>query len=228
MTNGKTILKMKFRTRLRIFLAIGCSAIAALLFSCRASEEKRSFSEVQGFDTPVQNKEIVVPADHGKTESPHGPGDGHDHGDAQAAAGQLKWQLPKGWEAHVGSGMYYAIVKTSAKPDAGEIGIISLPGEAGGLKANAERWLGQIGAPAPAGGMDGFLAGLKPMRTKGNLDLTVIDYCPLVKEEDGTSMLVAIAKPGNDSYFIKWTGKKGDLVREKKNFLSFVGSLGFE
>lgn len=226
MEYGNKMLRMRFQTRVRIFVGIGCAALAAVLFSCQKGEQKRTFSEVQGFDTPVQDKEIVIPANHGAvTEDAHGPGDGHGHA---AQAGKLSWVLPKGWEAHVGTGMYYAIVKTSDKPDAGEIGVLSLPGEAGGLTANAERWLGQIGVQLPPAGMESFLAGRKSIKSKGALDVTVLDYTTLVKEDDATSMLVAIAKPAEDSYFIKWTGKKGDLAKERKSFLAFVSSLSFE
>src|SRR3954464_16054902 len=99
-------------TRLRIFLGLCISLLALLLvISCRAKSEKRSFSEVKGFNTPVQNQEIQMP----KTPV-HAVAAAAEEAQAAPPTGHMKWTLPQGWNAHAGSGMYYAIIKTSSEP----------------------------------------------------------------------------------------------------------------
>lgn len=244
--------------RLQIFLGLTISLVTLVLFiSCQDKSEKRSFSETKGFDTPVQNQEIKLPempANHG-TDAAGGdalpPGhpslDGQPSADAPAGAmpaghppmtgeaaaagtpsGPLKWQLPKGWTATAGSGMYYAIVRTSKEEKANEIGVLSLPGEAGGLQANAVRWAGQLGIQTSEDKIGDFLAKSAKIKSKGNMAVTILDFSSMVQADDATSMLVAIAKPADDSYFIKMTGRKADLVKHKQDFTQFCKSLVFE
>lgn len=250
-------MRIKNAARLRIFLGLSISLVTAvLLISCQDKNEKRSFSETKGFDTPVQNLEIQVP------EMPAGHGGGDPQGDelppghpsidgqpsaaapegampaghppmtgkasAGAASGPLKWQLPKGWTANAGSGMYYAIVRTSQEENANEIGVLALPGEAGGLQANAVRWAGQLGIQTSEEKIGGFLTKSARFKSIGNLAVTVLDFSSMVQADDATSMLVAIAKPADDSYFIKMTGRKSDLLRHKLAFTQFCKTLVFE
>lgn len=253
---GKRV-RIDTAVRLRIFLGLTISLVTLVLFiSCQDKSEKRVFSEKKGFDTPVQNLEIKVPerpAAQG-AEDPHGDAlpPGHPSIDGQASAdphggampaghpdvageaaagapsGPLQWQLPKGWTANAGSGMYYAIVRTSQGEDANEIGVLALPGEAGGLRANAVRWAGQLGIQTSEDRIGGFLSKSARIRSKGNMEVTVLDFSSMVQADDATSMLVAIAKPADDSYFIKMTGRKSDLVRHKQDFTRFCQSLVFQ
>lgn len=243
--------KLSNAARLRIFLGVSVSLVALVLFiSCREKAEKRNFSEMKGFNTPVQTEEISLPSRPAELPPDHpsidgGPSDeegslpeGHPDisGNASGGApgadgapvGKLKWTLPKGWTARAGSGMYYAIIKTSGEAEASEIGVLALPGEAGGLAANAVRWSGQLGIQTSEDKIGGFLSKSARIRSKGNLDVTLLDYNPVVKGDDGVSMLVAIAKPAEDSYFIKMTGRKADLLRHKRGFTQLCESLEFQ
>ncbi len=217
--NGQEVhlIKIQYRTRMRLFLTLGFSVLVLLLIlSCREKSEKKTFSEVQGFDTPVQGQEIKLPAQpHGAT--PPVP-------EAAAPAHKLDWTLPSGWNAHPGGGMFYAVLKTSSQPDADEGGIVVLPGEAGGLQANIERWAGQLGISLDPKAMEGFISTQKKIKTKGNLDLMLVDFNPLA-DKNGRSMLVGITKPGDDSYFIKLTGPRGNMLKAKADFEAFCQSL---
>jgi len=249
--------------RLRIFIGAALFLSAAILVtSCREDNKKRSFTEVKGFNTPVQSQDISLPASPSEAAPPDIPahaglagkmGDGAAipdipahaglagkaaagapsaaNGSANGAAGtsaRLAWQLPKGWTAQPGSGMYYAIIKTSADPSATEIGVLSLPGEAGGLQANAERWMGQLGLHASADEISSLLSNSRRFKSTGNLDVTLLDFGPAVKEDEGSSMMVAIAKPAGDSYFIKMVGKKSVLAKHRQDFASLCNTLVYE
>jgi len=245
--------------RLRIFIGAGLFLSAAILVtSCREDNKKHSFTEVKGFNTPVQSQDISLPAAPSETAPPdiqaHAGmagkmGDGAAIPDIPAHAGlagkaaagaatsgaasaeasaHLAWQLPKGWTAQPGSGMYYAIIKTSADPSASEIGVLSLPGEAGGLQANAERWMGQLGLHPAAGEVSSFVSNSRRFKSTGNLDVTLLDFGSAVKGDDGSSMIVAIAKPAGDSYFLKMVGKKSVLAKHSQEFASLCNTLVYE
>ena len=55
-------LRIQNAARFRLFLALCLSLATALLFSCRDKAEKTSYSEIKGFDIPVKQQEIKVPA----------------------------------------------------------------------------------------------------------------------------------------------------------------------
>lgn len=259
-TNGnsparKKTVRISNAARLRIFIGSALFLSAAVLAtSCRDDNKKRSFTEVKGFNTPVQSQDISLPAKPAEAP-PDIPahaglagkmGDGAAMPDIPAHAGlngkaaadapeqgagtsaHLVWQLPKGWTAQPGSGMYYAIIKTSAEPNASEIGVLALPGEAGGLQANTERWMGQLGIKASAEDVSSMLSKSRRFKSTGNLDVTLLDFSPMVKEDDGSSMMVAIAKPAGDSYFIKMVGKKSVLAKHRQDFAALCNTLVYE
>lgn len=257
--------------RLRIFLGAALFLSAGVLVtSCRDADKKHSFTEVKGFNTPVQSQDITLPESSPAAALPEGHGSGGmaggipdipahaglpgvastastgspasaasaasaAHGsmaapanDGAAPAGRLIWQLPKGWTAQAGTGMYYAILKTSADPSASQVGVLSLPGEAGGLQANTERWMGQLGLHPSADEVAGFLAKARKITSTGNLNVTLLDFSPLVSQAEGPSMLVAIAKPGADSYFLKMVGKKSELAKYQTAFAALCNTLVIE
>ncbi len=121
--------------------------------------------------------------------------------------------------------MRMAIMKTSETEGGDECGIVSLPGTAGGLQANVTRWLGQLNITLPPESVEKFIAGQQKIKTRGGFELLLIDFGSLVKDAAGSSMLVGVTSPGDYSYFIKLTGKKGNLAKAKKDFESFCRSL---
>jgi hypothetical protein len=50
----------------------------------------------------------------------------------------------------------------------------------------------------------------------------------MVKEDEGSSMMVAIAKPAGDSYFIKMVGRKSELAKHREEFASLCNTLVYE
>ena len=225
-------LRIHNATRLRLFLALCLSLAMVLLFSCRDKAEKTSYSEIKGFDTPVKQQEIKVPAvsqadPHAGMQIPEGQ-DPHAGIEAVSPAGKLTWQLPPGWAAYPGSGMYYAILKTGPGEDALEVAIVAMAGEAGGLDANVERWLGQMGRNLPPPKRSEFMSQKESIHTQGGLDLALFDFNTLVKDGTLGSMMVGVVKPGEYSFFIKVKGKKSDLEKQKTEFVAFCKSLGWK
>ncbi len=215
--------RLPLATRVKLFAFLTLTFLLAALLSCREKVEKRSFEEVKGFDAPAKQQEIKMPLIDPSVAPPM------QH--QSDPSGKLMWELPQGWESHGGGGMYYAIFKNSAKEDALQISVIALYGEAGGLEANTSRWLGQLGIELNPTQLTAFLNKKEILKTKSKTDLTFLDFGSNLKEASATSMLsmlVGIYKPGEFSYFIKITGPKDELQKEKKNFIAFCRSLSWK
>ena len=205
---------MKRRKLFRIISlsVISLSMVTAFLISCKDRDAKRSFSEKNGMDSPVKANEINV--------SPAAA--------AAAAAGRLQWELPEGWKAFPGSGMHLAVLKTSSDTEAVECTIVSLPGDAGGMRENTARWLGQLGLTLPMTEIDKFLAKQEKFQTKGGFELTFLDFNSKVKVDSDLGMLMGVIKPGESTYFIKMMASKADLIKVKKSFQQFCQSLSLQ
>ena len=59
----------------------------------------------------------------------------------------IAWTVPEGWRHEPGNGQRYATLYIEAQPKALELTVVDLGREAGSLKANLDRWRGQIGLP---------------------------------------------------------------------------------
>ena len=62
-SDRKKTARISNAARLRIFIGAGLFLSAAILVtSCRENNKKHSFTEVKGFNTPVQSQDISLPA----------------------------------------------------------------------------------------------------------------------------------------------------------------------
>ncbi len=225
-------LRIRNVIRLRIFLALCLMLACVLIFSCRDKSEKSSYSEIKGFDTPLKRQEIKLPAQtesdpHAGMQMPAGE-DPHAGIEVSSPAGNLTWQLPAGWAAFPGTGMFYAILKAGTSENALEVSIVAMAGDAGGLDANVERWLGQIALKPSPSDRAAFIAQAESFRTQGGLNLSLLDFNSQVKDGEAPSMLVGVVKPAEFSFFIKVKGKKSDLEKAKKEVMVFCQSLGWK
>jgi hypothetical protein len=59
----------------------------------------------------------------------------------------VTWTVPAGWRQEKGSAMRYATLRPGEKAPASELTVVVLPGEAGSMLANINRWRDQIGLP---------------------------------------------------------------------------------
>jgi hypothetical protein len=63
------------------------------------------------------------------------------------AAEPIAWTVPEGWRQELGREERYATFRIEAEPTPLEVTVVALGREAGSLKANLDRWRGQIGLP---------------------------------------------------------------------------------
>ena len=116
-----------------------------------------TIEDVREVDGPAPGAAATSDQRFGFAQGGHGPGDGHDHGDphggnphgAQPSGGgagdiQFTWVLPEGWEEVAPTSMRQANFRVAGDPSA-ECYLTLLPGGAGGVEANVNRWRGQLG-----------------------------------------------------------------------------------
>ena len=131
---------------------------------------------------------------------------------------QPTWEAPEHWERKQATQMRvgnYAVTN-----DAGEVldfSITSFPGEVGGLLANVNRWLGQVGInPTDEQGLSQYLSD------------RMIDEKPaklVLAESDEQALYAAILLHKGRSWFLKLMGDVELARTEKDNFLGLIDSF---
>ena len=138
------------------------------------------------------------------------------------AAGELRWNLPAGWQEQPGGGdMRYATLT----PPGGkaEVTVIRLPGPAGGELANVNRWRNQIGL-LPI--KEAELAGARTVLPTAAGELAVYDFA---SEGAGKRRTIAgLASVQGESWFVKLTGDAEAVASIRPAFLDLLGSLRLE
>lgn len=148
-----------------------------------------------------------------------------DAGVAEAAA-MLRWDLPSGWVERAPSAMRIANFLAAGDPGA-ECYLSILAGDAGGLGANVNRWLGQVGQPA-----------LGPAQIDALPRAKLFHRDAVLLEAEGayTGMSGGVAKDGqrliglllvdpDGSAFLKLVGPSDVVVREREAFLALARSF---
>ena len=141
---------------------------------------------------------------------------------------QFQWDAPRGWnETRTATGMRLASFSVKSQDGESRCTIIPLKGAAGGIRANVIRWLGQINAKMKPGsdGFEKFLTGGEEFRTEGDFSAVLYDFTGLTRGPEDQSILVTIITFRDSSIFIKMTGKKAQLVKNKNKFKSLSQSF---
>lgn len=131
--------------------------------------------------------------------------------------GGLKWKAPAGWKQAADKP---ARVVTFNPAEGIECYVTVLGGDGGGLRANLDRWRGQMGAGALSDQEFGELPHVKILGTDGRL--IAIDGAG---DKNGMQMLGAVALIGGRSVFVKMTGPTAAVQKEREHFSAFAQSL---
>jgi len=141
----------------------------------------------------------------------------------EASASRLKWEVPPGWTIQPPRMMREV---SFTLPQGAECYITRLPGDAGGLRMNLDRWCSQVGR--------------EPLTDEAFAALERIDVLgqktPLLELEgaftgmDGVErskqgLLGVACIRGEESLFVKLTGPESVVRAERANFRFFVESL---
>jgi hypothetical protein len=136
----------------------------------------------------------------------------------------LQWDLPQGWSQQKGSGMRLATLKSATT----ETTIISLSGSAGGAASNIMRWMQQINVPPLAENeLNSFLDSQERLTTASGLNALIVDLSQLQPEApaQAPSIIAAIIDRQASQIFIKMTGTKEAVLKDREAFLGLVRSV---
>ena len=131
---------------------------------------------------------------------------------------QPTWDAPEHWERKPATQMRvgnYAVSNEAG--EALDFSITSFPGEVGGILANVNRWLGQVGmSPTDEQGLSQYLSD------------RMIDEKPaklVLAESDEQALCAAILLHKGRSWFLKLMGDVNLARAEKENFLGLIDSF---
>lgn len=191
-------------------------AFGAMLCSCGGRKPSwRTYKE----------HEVIVQAPH----AAHAAGEAAAAPAGAESQAALQWKTPQGWsETRSDSGMRLATFELKGDAGAGTCTIVLLGGDAGGLKANVVRWIGQLQLAVPADpDFDAFMKRQQTFATEGGFNTVLLDLTELgpANNDAANSMLASYITVGESSCFVKLTGPAGLLKKEKENFIQLCRSL---
>lgn len=139
---------------------------------------------------------------------------------AQASKGDLTWTLPAGWTEKPSSGMRLASFAVSGAAGEGQVSVIALAGEAGGVVANVNRWREQVGLPAKSA--EEIFAGL----TKGTLPIGPYSKVSIIPDDpQKQGLAVAMITRGQETLFVKLSASGKAIPGLQEGLDAFCASL---
>jgi hypothetical protein len=112
----------------------------------------------------------------------------------RAENGEIKWAMPKGWiEDHAGGPGRQACLHFGDRDPKLEMTIVRLPGDGGGLVANVNRWLEQLGLERAS---EAQVSELVKKVSGTNLEATVVDLVGPTRPSGGSRMMARQPEPG--------------------------------
>ena len=230
----------------RIGQGVALAALATLL-SCTRTVEIRQYEEIvivpsaidQAFSGSGLNvvpgaratESLVVPeqAPLGGSGSRTGSGGSAAASAAPVAGGaRITFATPDHWRELPGDSLRLAVFSVpptdggTAQPE--EWTLVLLGGAAGGVRANVERWLGQLGLGADAALVDRFVAESQTLTSSGGFEVAVFGFTG-VTDQGASSMLTAIVPIAGQTAFLKLAGGHEIVARERDAFVRLAATL---
>ena len=133
------------------------------------------------------------------------------------------WVTPESWIKFEGSSMRLASFEIPYSTGSGDLSIMELGGDGGGLEANVNRWRGQIGLDP--------LTKLEIKDEAGNGVSQIGNYLlfQLINlEKKESAFLAAVFPLESRTLFIKLTASADGILEIEKDFKDFCSSMKFE
>ena len=136
-----------------------------------------------------------------------------------AASGKPPWTAPSHWKALTPGAMQAAKFSIDGKA---EVTAVFLGGMGGALKANLDRWRGQLSlAPSAESEVD---QQAKPFSDAGAGARIVELTGTTAQDGNPANMIVLVVPSGNGTWFYKLMGEKNVVAKEKDALIAFVKS----
>jgi hypothetical protein len=133
-------------------------------------------------------------------------------------AADLAWATPARWQEEPASGMRAASFKV---PGGAEVSVIVLDGDAGGPKANVDRWRAQVGLAALS--QAEFAHDASRISSAAG-ELRLVDFVG-AGAFSGRRVVAAILPRGGRSWFFKLSGPRAATDAAKPDFLALLRGL---
>lgn len=183
-------------------------AVLPLTFSSCGDEEIRTYKVATDTSETPQADPLV----------PSQPDHVHDH-TPEPTANAVIWQAPTDWK-EVAPGQFQVTAFTTEI--GGKISVSKLPGDAGGIPANINRWRGQVGLdPLP----DEKIGGQPLEVAESNNEMLLFNLIPPDASPDTPGILAAILPLASESWYFKFTASSGELQKNGGVFMSFLRSV---
>lgn len=197
------------------------SASAALLLTLTACER----SEPTSYLIPKESRETSLPGAGAEAATAAPAPKGADDGmrvlpgmqEAAKQAGAIHYTVPEGWVEKAPSGIRKANLTLSDANGSAELTVLVFPGDVGGVRANINRWRGQIGLPEAS---DEDFA-------EGSQDYTISAHPGLyVRLEGGAESILGALLPFHGStWFFKLHGDSETVFANEAKLKTFLDSV---
>lgn len=187
-------------------------------------------------------------ASQGMAGGPGGMGGPAGGGGAMSSAGmppinsspvdiKVTWTLPEHWVVKDSAnsmrvGSFAAQDPALANmgeldPHAVDVSVVQLAGDAGGLKANIVRWMGQVGLKATPEEMDEFVKAAAHFKTASGQDGMYVDLTDRLSGDMTQSKTIfgAVVQTEDYTVFVKAMGEHAKMAGQKASVMAFCKSL---
>ena len=206
---------------MKIIHAVLLLAVCTFIMTgCGPSGDSVEITQKRAVEPPAQGA-MDMPSPHGMTPP---PGMGGAPMPPQGKPG-LAWDTPAGWKTEQPTAMRQANFTLEAHPEA-QCYVSILPGTAGGMHANINRWRDQMGQPElSAGEIDGLYK-VEILGGQGTFVEIAGDFTGMGGTPTKGALLygVVLERPAN-TVFVKMMGPQDALEGQKDAFLGFCCSL---
>ena len=134
---------------------------------------------------------------------------------------KLIWEKPDSWIPSEGSSMRLASFAIPYSGGTGDLSVIQLGGDGGGLKSNVNRWRGQLNLEPMS------LIEIEKDIVKEEGQLNIYSRVQIINQEMDSAFLCAIIPSGNYTIFVKLSLKPIGIIEVKDDFITFCSSLNF-
>ena len=137
----------------------------------------------------------------------------------------IEWLTPQAWVEEAGQGMRVITFKNKSNLNEIDCSIVSLGQEASGIEENLIRWAKQINVELSDERLKKLLHDKTIWKTKDGQEIQVFDFSEHQLESDAPSIMATIIQTSNSTVFVKMTGTKEAIRRNKKPFQELNESL---
>ena len=132
----------------------------------------------------------------------------------------LKWKTPDTWIEVQGHSMRLASFNIPLSDGNGDVSITTFSGISGGIEANVNRWLGQIGLEPLS------LVNIQKISLAGTGKLGDYKYFKLINDDKKeTAILASIFQLEARTVFVKLSINAGEIIKVESDFRSFCESI---